>query len=311
MTRRQRHATHGTSARRGAANEGSERVIPFRAETCLRRRRGLPVSPSQAGRGYHPAGVPAIDSFRTSRHWRRYLSEPFFGRGEGGSGGEDRQCREVRVERSGGGPPTGAEPDTPGYGKTPNPLPRDFEGAKLPGMDHSGASLELPSLNDEGLLPVELHVTTLDEIERVFVREAPFSNERALIFDALRIYARLVWARFPEAVLWVDGGFVTHKDWAPPKDVDVTVVLTGMADYDPHEHPEDVPLWTLMDVSAGRPSLASIERVQPMGGLVDGFYAPGDNAATVTFWTGWWKRLSKQDGQVVPNAKGFVEVRNA
>lgn len=83
--------------------EGSERVILSRAETYLRRRRGLPESRDQAGRGNHPGdgvrltpegylsaqrlythrapstvgGDPRLDILRTSRH-RQLPSIHFF-----------------------------------------------------------------------------------------------------------------------------------------------------------------------------------------------------------------------------------------
>jgi hypothetical protein len=162
------------------------------------------------------------------------------------------------------------------------------------------------ALNSDGLLPVAVHPGTLDEIKSVFVDAAPFKEQRQRVFAALSLYSELVWARFPRALLWVDGGFVTHKPWAAPKDVDVAVLIHEP--YDPKDHPEDASLWTLLEVSASQPMLDSVERVQPMGGLVDGFYVPAHSAPTVDWWRAFWQRFKQPGLPDLLNAKGFVEV---
>ncbi len=171
--------------------------------------------------------------------------------------------------------------------------------------------MSLPDLTADGVLPLGAHEATWDEIEEAFVTGAPFWEARALIFDALRVYARLIWARFPDAVLWVDGGFVTHKSWAAPHDVDVAVVVPNAVGYDPAAEPDGPSLWTLLDVSAARPSVTSHEKVQPMGGLVDGFFVQAENGPLVSFWHGWWQRRRQESGPDLIDAKGFLEVRNA
>lgn len=83
----------------------------------------------------------------------------------------------------------------------------------------------IPQLTDQGLLPLGVHEATLDEVHKVFVDGAPFEPDRRRIFAALEIYAGMLWTELPSAVLWVNGGFVTHKQWAPPADVDVAVLV--------------------------------------------------------------------------------------
>lgn len=168
--------------------------------------------------------------------------------------------------------------------------------------------LALPDLTEEGLLPLGAHRSTLDEVERVFVNGAPFEAERRRIMVALRLYAELVWLRFPEATLWIDGGFVTLKDYAAPEDADVVVMVADAGDYDPASHSEDLPLWTLLGVSADRPSIDRAERLQPFGGLIDGFFARAEIEPVADFWRGWWQRLPAPGKPDVADAKGYVEV---
>jgi hypothetical protein len=163
-------------------------------------------------------------------------------------------------------------------------------------------------LTSDGLLPVAVHPATLDEVEKVFVDAAPFMAQRGRIFRALVLYAEVVWERLPEAVLWVDGGFVTHKDWEAPHDADVAVLAAG---YSPNDHPDDAHLWTLQGVSVEEPMLDFVKRVQPMGGLIDGFFVPSEVEAAVDWWRQFWQRLRRPGLPDLLNAKGFVEVRRS
>ena len=72
-------------------------------------------------------------------------------------------------------------------------------------------------------LPVGRHATSFAEIYATFVQQAPFPNERELIFDALLLYARVLAQEFTKPALWINGGFVTHKPWAAPNDTDVVL----------------------------------------------------------------------------------------
>jgi hypothetical protein len=165
------------------------------------------------------------------------------------------------------------------------------------------------TLNGEGLLPVGVHTATLTEVEAAFVTGAPFESERRVVFEALALYARLVWARFPDARLWINGGFVTHKTWAAPKDADVAVVVPGGSSYDFNVHPEDLSLWTLQSVKASAHGFSlAAGRLQPMGGLIDAFFVPGDVQPALDYWRSWWQRLSVPGEMDRLDAKGFVEV---
>lgn len=74
-------------------------------------------------------------------------------------------------------------------------------------------------------LPQGLHAATLEEIDERFVAAAPFTDRRRIVFDAFQLWHGVVSGIVPGARFWVDGGFITHKSWAAPSDVDVTVML--------------------------------------------------------------------------------------
>lgn len=162
--------------------------------------------------------------------------------------------------------------------------------------------MALPAMTAERLLPLGRHRATLPELHLRFVVEAPQRARRQLIFDALAVYAELTWALLPGARLWVDGGFVTHKQ-EPPNDVDVAIVLDPTVAL-PVETTEEVvlPLLTMQGVTYVKPAPGGyVERLQPFGGLIDGFLALDE--LDRQFWAGWWSRHEGSEDR-----KGFVEV---
>lgn len=170
--------------------------------------------------------------------------------------------------------------------------------------------MTLPDYTDEGRLPFadKPYVTTLDEVlERFVVNAAHAKKQRERLFAALDLHLDLVRRRFGTGTrAWINGGFVTDKDW-PPKDVDIVYVMSNDRFIEAVQ-PENAPLWTLLGVSAGQPSLNAIERVQPMGGLVDAFPVPDAEASTGIWFDRWSSVKNKAGGIVVDERKGFVEV---
>ena len=81
----------------------------------------------------------------------------------------------------------------------------------------------IPALTAEGHLPPGRHASDLAELKSVFVDQAPHREWRQGIYSALEAWLGLVLPYVPGALLWIDGGFVTHKSEAP-KDVDVVVI---------------------------------------------------------------------------------------
>lgn len=154
------------------------------------------------------------------------------------------------------------------------------------------------------------HATTFDEIHRVFVSEAPHTERRELIFAAFQIYAQLVWDYFPTARLWVNGGFVTHKESAP-HDLDVAVLVLSSEISSVFAAESDaLALLTFQGVSATEPSMSGISRLQPFGGLIDSFVVPADNPAVVQVWKNRWSMASNSNGVGYRTDifKGYLEV---
>lgn len=165
----------------------------------------------------------------------------------------------------------------------------------------------LPPMTGDGLLPPGVHRTAVDQLRERFVDDAPFPKERSRVFGAFEVYTELVWALFPTARLWVNGGFVTHKTWAAPGDIDVAV-LAPTADINAR-YAESLSLWTLGGVSVQTLNLQGVPRIQPMGGLIDGFCVPDDVPPAVAYWNDLWSRVIDENKAQVPGKmKGFVEV---
>jgi hypothetical protein len=155
---------------------------------------------------------------------------------------------------------------------------------------------------DSWNLPRGLHAATLDEIEKRFVDEAPFADRRRQVFAAFRVWHGVVTSLLPEARFWVDGGFVTHKTWSAPSDVDVTVMvkledIRGLVE---EQQKRLHPLFT----NPGPP------RQQPMSGLVDSFLCLRGDVPKTLYWREHWSRVLDEAREEVPGAvKGFLEVK--
>lgn len=164
-----------------------------------------------------------------------------------------------------------------------------------------GSRLVLPAMTEEGRLPAGRHQATFDDLRQRFVEEAPNRARRELIFRALLVYADIVRSLLPEARLWINGGFVTHKPEAP-KDIDVVIVSEAPATVTIEQV---APLLTLQAVASERPKL-EVERLQPVGGLIDAFFANATVRDLLDYWDGHW---SKVNGAPDTERKGYVEVR--
>jgi hypothetical protein len=165
-----------------------------------------------------------------------------------------------------------------------------------------------------GLLPVGKHVGTLDDVRRRFVDDAPFSGERERPYRALEFYLSELTHRFGSATVLLNGGFVTHKHWAAPKDIDLAVGLSNKA-FRLSVGVEHAPLWTLQNVVADEIGVmnpqfgARFPRVQPALGLIDGFFFPSSMPTLSRYWELLWSKVKDENGdEVVGVSKGFVEV---
>lgn len=179
-----------------------------------------------------------------------------------------------------------------------------------PWCAHDGGILAIPATGGpHATLPPGRHVATFAEVYERFVEQAPFRGERELIYDALRLYAKVVEKEFSDVTLWINGGFVTHKSWAP-KDADVVAVVP-MSDYtNMCSNADCLRYLTLQGVMVAVPQTsAPVPRVQPMAGLIDGFVVP-DDPVQLAVWELTWSTVTDQNKNVVPGVqKGYLEVK--
>jgi hypothetical protein len=162
----------------------------------------------------------------------------------------------------------------------------------------------IPAIADGSwYLPQGIHAAQLDEVEDRFVTTAPFSDERRIVFDSFLLWHRIVSGLLPTARFWLDGGFVTHKPWAAPSDVDVTVMVRPdeLNNLSAAEQIELEPQFTVL----GPP------RVRPMSGKVDAFLTVRGDVDSTLYWREHWATVLDENRVKVADAvKGFVEVRS-
>lgn len=151
--------------------------------------------------------------------------------------------------------------------------------------------------------------TTLEEVEYTFVTgpDVPYPDERRRLFTALQLWSAAAWAIWPKAELWINGSFVTHKPWGPPQDVDVCIADTyGRITA---RQSRAVSLLTLLEVNVSQPS-GSHRKIQPFGGMIDGFTVALNVAASVALWDDQWSELRDREKKRVLGRKGYVKVVN-
>lgn len=167
-----------------------------------------------------------------------------------------------------------------------------------------------PTSGPYAILPVGRHSATFAEVYDSFVVNAPFKDERELIYDALMVYTRALKREFSQLRLWINGGFVTHKPWAAPNDTDVAVVVPQAEYSNMLSNPGIFTYLTLQNVLVPVNPIQSLRvpRLQPMAGLIDGFIVADDPAQTAV-WDYEWSRVRDRNKNEVPNLKkGYLEV---
>ncbi|MEV8449973.1 MULTISPECIES: DUF6932 family protein [Streptomyces] len=181
--------------------------------------------------------------------------------------------------------------------------------AALPTVGRRREGAAILQLTAHGRLPAGKHPASLDEMHDLFVARAPHQEARQLIFDAFKIHYSLVRQLFSHGTLWVDGGFCTHKSTAP-KDIDMVIIVDPgeVQNFSPAEEERLVQLLTLQAVEVELPEL-SAPRVQPMGGLIDCFFALSIDVDALKMWDLTWSSVKEADGTITPGAtKGYLEV---
>lgn len=141
------------------------------------------------------------------------------------------------------------------------------------------------------------------EIHDLFVLQAPFTKERQLIFDAFEVWVARMSSMIPTFRLWVDGGFVTHRKWAAPDDIDVMILLKA-SDLNSLSPNDQIIFESLLTQELG----TGVRR-QPMGGLVDGFHTVRGNVAQTVYWDTFWSQVHDQNRKELTGvSKGYLEV---
>jgi hypothetical protein len=160
----------------------------------------------------------------------------------------------------------------------------------------------LPDLQSAyGVLPPGRHPADMAEVHERFVVGAPYAAERELLWTSFRAWEALVRVHLPTAILWINGGFATHKAWGAPSDVDV-VLLVRDSERQAAGDGAILPLLSHPDPQ-GR-------IVKAMSGQVDAYLAIRGQPTLVTYWNGLWQQVKGEDGlEVAGMSKGYVEVR--
>lgn len=165
-----------------------------------------------------------------------------------------------------------------------------------------------------GLLPPSgtPHTATMTEVEAAFVTHAPHSGTREDLFSCLCTWTNLAAKVFGSGRVWVDGGFVTHKQ-SPPHDVDIVflpdepeLAIDALRNDD-----RAFTLLTLQDVFFMHPlNGGTLKRLQPVSGMVDAFLADPRDHAQMDVWHELWSSVKGPDGYIIDGQrKGYVEVR--
>lgn len=182
----------------------------------------------------------------------------------------------------------------------------------------SVASCALPAL--QGYPPAlpesdKPWAATMDDVRSVFVDQGPESQRSArdLRLRALELHAEVVGKLFhgDPIRMWVNGGFLTHKDWRSPADVDVVYLVPPEQIGKATKH-RALPLWTLSKASGiiGGEGGADFNdaTIKPGFGFVDAYIA-ADTPLMRKYWSLQWSTVKGPDGNIIDGRrKGFVEV---
>ncbi|MFB9821918.1 DUF6932 family protein [Arthrobacter ramosus] len=161
----------------------------------------------------------------------------------------------------------------------------------------------LPALEGEyGLLPASEspHRATLEEIFDLFVTAAPYSEDRKSLWMVFPSYVNKLRATFPTCRVLLDGGFTTHKPWAAPSDIDVSVGVDRL-------HFNALQDWQQAElfntVAAGG------QKIRVMGGAIDASRFQLGNPDKLAYWHEHWSSVHSADRTIVEGLrKGYVEV---
>lgn len=152
-----------------------------------------------------------------------------------------------------------------------------------------------------GLLLPGAHSATWNDVEKLFVTSAPHRNHRKKLLNEAKNWVKQLRQETSIVHIWLDGGFITHKDQAP-SDIDIVALL-------------DTPEFTSTDPErlkkfrTVRNPYDEIVKPPEFKGLVDG-YIVEYNLKNIETWLSTWGSVKNPlTGQIVPGLnKGFIEV---
>ena len=166
------------------------------------------------------------------------------------------------------------------------------------------ATGRLPFRGDDAPWPA-----TFDEVRERFVDQAQGGPARLRLWRAFEVWLDEVRNLLPGATLWISGGFVTAR--ATPTDLDVVVLLRADTVQAATGRPD---LWTqqAVIVSAGQQTQRYIDRLQPMGAMIDAHVSPEPQwmpRRAAAWQASWSTEFDKTTHTETGVRMGYLEVR--
>ncbi|HEY2062603.1 MULTISPECIES: DUF6932 family protein [Amycolatopsis] len=147
--------------------------------------------------------------------------------------------------------------------------------------------MALPHWTPQNLLPPGRHPADLADVYERLVFDAPYQNEREILFSALNSYLGVARRVISSGRAWVSGAFVTRTTPHPPQGLDVVLIPDewgALKRLDDHGRTALYGLLTLRGIIVGQPAMY-LDQVQPVGGMLDGFLCrPGDEDVWEAVW---------------------------
>ncbi|QIK62358.1 hypothetical protein G7068_12105 [Leucobacter viscericola] len=155
--------------------------------------------------------------------------------------------------------------------------------------------------------PYEL---TLDEMHQAFVVNAPFPEDRSLLFEAFVVYLKQTRSIVPDRRVWVDGSFVSLRQDRPPNDLDLVLIINQPTRLQRQEL-AGRGLLTMSEASfkIDGVDIPVRQKLAPYGGMLDAYQADASKQNDVARWEVQWSTPKDDDGHLdFSREKGFVEV---
>ena len=150
----------------------------------------------------------------------------------------------------------------------------------------------------------------LPEVHQRFVEGHVGEEHRTRIWAAFTLWHELVQQELPGARYWLSGSYLTDRP--RPSDLDVILVLKPghLKAMTPEPTPEARVLLTHLGVTSSQPS-GTAERLQPVGGLVDGHWCYSWIPEHVQLWQSRWSNVYDKATRAPTGVRmGYVEVNS-